>query len=298
MKRFASLLLSCMMMTLLLAGCGDGGKKPGESNGGGSSNADYVKPDLSLEGKVNLSWMMPTQNMLSSAETPVMKYTANKFNVTLNMTEMGPEDHDVQVELNISNKQIKDIVTRIDHGLANEYGSYGAFLDLRPYIDNGYMPNVKAMIDKALAENPNNKSYLYDDEGRIFRIPNYNENPMPIYNFSYNKSAFEAAGYGEPQTWDDVYNALVAIKAGRSNFYPFKIRSLGTNQLGSQLTNFIISFTGGYANGQEFIGYDAQADQFVFGMDVPGAALATAILLLVIFANWLLNKLTDGEFSI
>ena len=35
-----------------------------------------------------------------------------------------------------------------------------------------------------------------------------------------------------------------------------------------------------------------------FHSQQTAAALATAILLLVIFANWLLNKLTGGEFSI
>ena len=265
-----------LLALMLLAGCGKEGKTEDDNdrNEPGSdpveSNADYVKPDFDLDGKITLSWMMPTQNMLSCAQTPVMEYVAEKFNVVLEMTEMAPADHDVQLELNISNGQIKNIVTRIESGLANEYGSYGAFLDLRPYIENGYMPNVKAMIDKALEENPNNASYIYDEEGHMFRIPNYDENPMPNFNFSYNKSAFAAVGYEEPKTWDDVYNALVAIKAGRSDFYPFKMRSLGTNGLGTQLTNFIISFTGGYANGQEFIGYDASSDEFVFGMDVPG----------------------------
>jgi len=260
MKKILATLLA-VLVVVSIVGCG-----PTVT----PSVAEYVVPDMSTDVKLNLTWMMASQSMLSAAETPAMKYVAEKFNVSLNMTELTPADHDVQLELNISGNKIKNIVSRIDINLANEYGSYGAFLDLAPYIENGHLPNIKAMIDKALEENSNNASLLYDDEGHIFRIPSYNENPMPIYNFSYNQEAFAAVGYPNPQTWDDVYNALVAIKGGKENVYPFQMRTLGTDQLGTQITNFIISFTGGYANGQEFIGYDPKTDQFVFAMETEG----------------------------
>ena len=273
MKRYVAFLLALVLTVGLLSGCRHE-EKPSTAPEQGSSvsaSADAVtEPDFSLDGKLNISWMMATQNMLSCSETPVMKYLQEKFNVSLDMTELVPADHDVQLELNISSNKVKNIVTRISIGLANEYGSYGAFVDFRPYIEAGYMPNVKAMIDKALSENPNNKSLLYDEQGHLYRIPGYNENPMPIYNFSYNAEAFAKAGYENPKTWNDVYNALKTIKAGRETFYPYKMRTLGNDQLGLQLTNFIISFTGGYANGQEFIGYDPESDSFLFAMDTKG----------------------------
>lgn len=262
MKRIISVLMAAIMIATMLCGC-TLGTNP-------TQGEQFVKPDFSTDAKLNLSWMVATQSMLSVTETPAIKYAAEKFNVTFSTTELSPADHDVQLELNISGEQIKNIVTRINANVANEYGSYGAFLDLRPYIENGYMPNVKAIIDRALEENPNNASLLYDSEGHIFRIPSYTENPIPIYNFSYNKAAFAAVGYENPQTWEDVYNALVAIKAGREDFYPFKMRSLGSSQLGTQITDFIISFTGGYANGDEFIGYDPESDKFEFAMQTDG----------------------------
>ncbi len=52
-----------------------------------------------------------------------------------------------------------------------------------------------------------------------------------------------------------------------------------------------------YSSDTKTLGYELFTYQ-TYHSQQTAAALATAILLLVIFANWLLNKLTDGEFSI
>lgn len=52
-----------------------------------------------------------------------------------------------------------------------------------------------------------------------------------------------------------------------------------------------------YSTDTKTLGYELFTYQ-TYHSQQTASALATAILLMVIFANWLLNKLTDGEFSI
>ena len=52
-----------------------------------------------------------------------------------------------------------------------------------------------------------------------------------------------------------------------------------------------------YSTDTKTLGYELFTYQ-TYHSQQTAAALATAILLMVILANWLLNKLTDGEFSI
>jgi iron(III) transport system permease protein len=52
-----------------------------------------------------------------------------------------------------------------------------------------------------------------------------------------------------------------------------------------------------YSNNTKTLGYELYTYQ-TYHSQQTASALATAILLLVFFINWLLNKLTDGEFSI
>jgi len=52
-----------------------------------------------------------------------------------------------------------------------------------------------------------------------------------------------------------------------------------------------------YSNNTKTLGYELYTYQ-TYHSQQTASALATAILLMVFFINWLLNKLTDGEFSI
>lgn len=259
MKKIILVFLSVVLALGMFAGCGRTQPLDPVQN--------FVEPDFDTTDKLKFDWKIPTQDTLSSGETAVMKYVKSKFNVTLNFDEQSPVDHSQKLDLLIASKQVPDIVSRIPYGTANEYGSYGMFLNLQPYLK--YMPNVQKIIDRAITENPYNKSVLYDDEGRIFRLPNFMENPIPIFNYAINEQMFADAGYPNPTTWTDVKSALVAIKASKGgNFFPFAMRK--QDNMGTQLTNFIISFTEGYAQGQQFIGYDKASDSFKLSTEIDG----------------------------
>lgn len=265
-----------------LAACGGRG-----TEGGG--NANVVEPDMSLEETLTIDWLCPTQDTLAVTETPMIQYIEKKFNVQFEVQQQQPSAHDQKVELLISRQEIPTMLTRIPVARANEYGDYGAFLNIEPYLE--YMPNFSKIIEQASEENANNDSILYDAEGRIYRVPNYTPNPYPIYNFSYNKAAFAEVGYSEPQTWNEVYEALKALKTKYPNSYPFAVRKTDEG-MSLTLNDFVISFTGGYGNSQEFYGYNAETDSFELSLDVDGFKEA------IQFFNKIYTEgLVDPEFT-
>lgn len=282
MKKIINIIATIILSVYFVLSLSACGRKPG-------GDIEIVEPDFSLEDTLTIDWLCPTQDTLGIAETPMMQYLANKFNVIFEVTQQMPSAHDQKVELLISRQEIPTMLSRISSARANEYGDYGAFLNIEPYLE--YMPNVSAIISDASKENPNNDSILYDIEGRIFRIPTYTPNPYPIYNFSYNKVAFTEVGYPNPQTWTDVEAALTALKAKYPNSYPFALRKTDEG-MSLALNDFVISYSGGYANSQEFYGFNPDTNQFELSLEIDGFKQGVEQ-----FSRLYTNGLIDPEYS-
>ncbi len=285
-KKLLAMLFALVLAVSFLSAC--------SRDSGLPDNTKFVEPDFSTETKLTLGWIVPTQTTLSVTETAAMKYVQEKFNIGFGgsseqskMYELLPADHDQKVDLLLATNSLPDIITRMDYNLVNESGESGKLVNLKDYLD--YMPNVKALIEKALTENPNNANYLYDIEGNIYRIPNYCANPYPNFSYSYNPAIFEESfadsetssirggltadveSWGD--TWEHVKTALKVVKTHMEKktgkkYYPLSYRNC--DDLGLLLSSVIMAYTDGYCNGQEFIGYDAEKDSFRFMADDPG----------------------------
>lgn len=101
------------------------------------------------------------------------------------------------------------------------YGKDGTFIDLRPYITQEIMPNLY----KVLEENPEIKSAITQDDGRIYGLPAAEkmgtgaigeENDYSIYaipQFSMiNKVWLDDLGLEVPTTLDELYYVLKAFE--------------------------------------------------------------------------------------
>ncbi|WP_130860415.1 extracellular solute-binding protein [Gracilibacillus phocaeensis] len=101
---------------------------------------------------------------------------------------------------------------------ATVYGTEGAFLDLKPFIEE-HAPNIKQYI----ADHPNYENLITTDEGAIYGV--VAEAPKFADFLFYRADHFEKAGITEePQTIEEFTDALRQLKEfygeDNPNYYP------------------------------------------------------------------------------
>ncbi len=285
MRRITSPLAVAAVIMLIFAfliSC-DNNITPGNSDDPGND------PVFDTAEPLKLAWMIPTQQGLSLTETPLFKNIQEKLNVTFELTELPVSQHIERKKLLIASKQIPDIMSWVTSSEANQYGPSGAFIELSQYIDS--MTSFKAKVDQAVSADPLSKYTVYNNNDEIFMTPHYMVSPIPIWDFSYVKSAFDDVGAQDLTTWDKVYDALKAIKAKNPEYYPLAFRNLGGLQ--TPLRLFVESFTEAKATTIDYIGFDYDADMFVFAPDVEGYKEAVAY-----FAKYFTEGLIDPDYTV
>lgn len=281
-KKLVSTFICLVLAVSTLVGCG---------GSGGGNVVPTVEPDFSLDKKLTISWLIPTQQSVALKDTPMIQALEEKFNVNFQIEELSTSLHAEQVSLRLSAHNQSDITSWISVAHCNENGSIGAYIDLAPYLDK--MSNLKELITESYTLNPYNKSVLYNTEGNMFSVPHYMTDPINLFDFSYNKEAFKEVGYENPTTWAEVKAALLALKAKYSTdtkeCYPLSFRNLGSVKQPLQL--FVESFTEAQASTLDFIGFDAASDQFKFALEVDGYKEAV-----LCFADFYKSGLIDPEY--
>lgn len=278
-KRLIALALATLTLCSLFVGCGTGGIK----------EDPYVQPNFDLSEKITISWMIPTQQGLALSETPMFKAIEEKLNIEIELIEMPVAQFEEKKKLNIASKDLPDMMSWTKGSEANEYGPLGAFVELSRYLE--YMPSLQEKINTAISESENVRYAVYNADNKMYMTPHYLVDPIPIFDFSYVKSEFDALGYTELNTWDDVYNALKAWKAQNPDQYPLGFRNHGT--LKETLRLFVESFTGARATTLDYTGYDYDINQFVFALDVDGYKDAVAY-----FAKLYTEGLVHPDYTI
>ena len=258
------------------------GAPSGGGGGGVEGQTDSSDEDLFAE-KIVFKWMLSTQNSNPFAETKLYQIMTEKFNIDFEFTELTPNQHIEQVNLKLASRQLPDIITFVDAAVANQYGPEGAFINLDSYLDR--MPNLA----EQLRISEPFKYYAYTLQNELWFAPSFYSEPIPIFDFSYNKAAFAEVGVTDLSTWDNIYNGLKLIKEKNPQSYQVGFRG---GQNGFFSYNLLIaSFSEGKCN-NSMIGFDYDTDQFVFAPAYSGFKDAIAF-----FAKLYTEGLIDPEYT-
>jgi putative aldouronate transport system substrate-binding protein len=275
--RLCSLVMTAILLFLVFVGCagredttGNGSKDTGTNQGSeklaGDDPTDAPPEDAYTEHLV-LQWMIPTQQNKPVNESKIVQEIIKRFNVEFEYIELPPMDqHPEKMKFLIASQDIPDIMTWVTKDDANTYGPQGAFLELTPYLETK-LPNVKRLLDA----DPGGRYNAYTTEGKLWRIPDYNEVSLPIFDLSYIKAEFDAVGATKLDTWDDYYNALKLLKEKYPDSYPLsgRGREIGLPNVKSL---FIISFTENKAHSYmcELPGFDYDKKEFIPSPAIDG----------------------------
>ena len=213
MKRVLTVAMATCMAASMLAGCGSQGsagqKEPAEASDDTSQTSFNVLSGMSaLSGGYD--------------ENVVLKAMQEKAGVDIKWETMSDSLAE-QVNIRIAGDQLPDAFQGV--GFSNydlsTYGDDGTFIDLTPYINEEYMPNLSKIIE----EHPEIKSAITMSDGGIYGLPaaeqmgtaaigaDKDHSIFTIPQFSMiNKAWLDDLGLEVPKTLDELHTALVAFK--------------------------------------------------------------------------------------
>ncbi|ALV44169.1 sugar ABC transporter substrate-binding protein [Arthrobacter alpinus] len=146
----------------------------------------------------------------------VFKEIKSRTNINLELTHIPFSDAVEKRSLLISAGDAPSIIPLIYTGDEKPFVSSGAVLPMSDYVE--YMPNFKKYVKEwdleAMIEN------LRQADGKYYMLPGLQEVSVPVFSLMIRKDIFEEVGAGIPNTWDEVREGLVKIKAKYPDSYP------------------------------------------------------------------------------
>lgn len=222
--KWTAALLTAAMSASVLAGCGGGGGNGGSENPpapGESTSPSEALANLNESGMpivkepINLTFFTgkPTGNSNDYREVRIWQEYAKMSNINVDFQLVPTGNVSERKNLVLSGGDYPDVFYRANFNNIDliKYGSQGTFIALNDLIDQ-YAPNLKKIMD----ENPDIRKGMTMPDGNIYGLPLiYDADFTSVLlgtKLWYNKDWLEALGMEEPQTLDEFYNYLAAVK--------------------------------------------------------------------------------------
>ncbi|MBP3041697.1 extracellular solute-binding protein [Bacillaceae bacterium Marseille-Q3522] len=219
MKKNILLLVSLFVLMFVLAACDDSKSSNNSENDSGeeSSSAKNVNKEgfPIVKEPIDLTFFTGRYdgNLDNYEETLVFKTYAEKTGVNVTFEEVPFATLTEKRNLALSSGDYPDAFysARVPAADLYKYGKQGIFIPLNDLIDK-YAPNIKAVMEK----HPDIKKGLTMPDGNIYSLPSYYSPdflPMLIGKPIWAKDSWlEKLGMEEPQTIDEFYDYLKAVK--------------------------------------------------------------------------------------
>ncbi|GAB2026953.1 type 2 periplasmic-binding domain-containing protein [Lactovum odontotermitis] len=217
------LLGATVLAALTLAACSSSSKGGGNSSEGVTASAkDVAKKGFPVVKKpLKLSMFAPGILQVDYSKLATLNEYAKKTNVSFTYTTPPAADVATKLNLALASGDVTDVIFAggITNQQALQYGG-SSLIDLKPYIDAGYMPNLKVIMDKY----PNVAKSITTPDGKIYTLPLLGNQ----YDWQDKENAEKASQYqgqvwlnGDwlkklnlevPKTTDDLIKVLTAFK--------------------------------------------------------------------------------------
>ena len=238
-KKILSMLLATVMVAGSLAGCGSSGDTQSTSTDTGADsktesaagtetasteaaaeeNLDYqygLDTTFHSDDPVTYSFFFSDASWYPMVDTwkteGVFKKIEEATNVTLDITSIDSGDYNQKVSLMINAGEAAYIIPKTYD--ESPYVDGGAIVPISDYTQ--YMPYFTDFVEKYNMQN--DLKTITKSDGKFYKLPGMLEAPIQDYTFMIRKDLFDAAGVDVPAlekdwTWDDLYDALVKVKA-------------------------------------------------------------------------------------
>lgn len=226
-----------------------------------ASAQDAGKSDLWFEDGLTIKWMTRETNLQKmDLDAPVLKAIKDRLNVTIELQPIPSADYATKRATVLASNTMPDVLgPGVQINEVATYAEMGMFVNLDEHRD--LMPNYFALVD---AEDRITETNKFRVNGSLysFRTLEYDRlavAPMP----QLRMDLLEEQGLAAPTTWDELYDAMLKIKAAHPDMYGFSSRS-GTNYLIGALAYPL--GTGGFPGFASTRGmyYEPNEDRYVY----------------------------------
>ncbi|MFC5652338.1 extracellular solute-binding protein [Paenibacillus solisilvae] len=213
------IMASALGITLLAAPLAACGKADNTADKGPSNTAASVnKEGMPIVAEpVTLTMMAPDSGEAKWDTMPVIQEMQKLTNIKLTFQNSPIDSFETKKNLVFASGTLPDIFYAADLKPAEQvtYGSQGTLLPLEKYIDEGYAPNLKKILDA----NPQIRKNITTPDGHIYALPNIDITAVwymsPMW---YNGKFLKALHVTElPKTTDEFYSYLKRVKTEDPN---------------------------------------------------------------------------------
>lgn len=214
LRKTSSMLLCLTLAASMLAACGPSKGEDGSSSSGASQEASNVKKEgfPIVDEPITLKMMSQDVGVADWNNMPVLQEMEKLTGIKLEY-ELAPLDSfSTKKNLVFASGDLPDMLYAADLKPAEQvtYGSQGVLIPLEKYIDEGYAPNLKKILD----EHPEIRKNITTPDGHIYALPFIDTAAVwyrsPMW---YNGKFLKALGVTElPKTTEELYTYLKRVK--------------------------------------------------------------------------------------
>ncbi|WP_213586074.1 extracellular solute-binding protein [Paenibacillus sp. J2TS4] len=237
LKRLTSVMLAGVMTAGLVSACGDKGGGGAVSPEGDKNKGVAEQPAVKTEGfpivedPIKLTFFAGKAPSAPANwnDLPVWKKYAEMTNVEVNFQLTPTESLAEKRNLVLSGGDYPDAfhTARLSPVDVMNYGSQGIFIPLNDLIDE-YAPHFK----KLLEQYPEVKKGLTMPHGNIYSFPTFYDPDFKSVIIGqklwYNQSFLDQLGMKEPETTDEFYEYLKAVKTLNPSYIPYAASNYGS----------------------------------------------------------------------
>lgn len=179
-----------------------------------------------------------------------------KTNVTFDNVIAPLSDFDERRSVMIAAGDAPEIISNTYPGDESQFVGSGAILPISDYVH--LMPYLSDRIEKwDLEEDFDN---LRQEDGKYYMLPGIEENVRHDYTLMINRTVFDEYGIEDPESWDELRDALVILRDETGNV-PFNDQWQGDALLNYAAASFDTVAGWGFGGGVIF---DDEANEFKY----------------------------------
>lgn len=224
-KKIIALMLATAMSLSILAGCGN--------NDSGASTSEEKPSQTVTQSSVQESAAEATEESDQITFPLEEKMTFTAFTVDYDGTDLSQraafqkfmEDNNIEVEftsalqdeltekrnLLLASGNYPDFFIKDNFTDVREYGEDGILIPLEDLILE-YMPNLTAILEERDAW-----QYITSSDGHVYTLPFFFDKSERVTPMWINKRWMDNLGLSEPESYEDLYEILVAFKEQDAN---------------------------------------------------------------------------------
>lgn len=189
-------------------------------------------------------------------EWDFFKILEEKHNVVFEIVSAPLSDYNERRSVLISAGEAPGVISNTWGGEDGQFWASGAILPISQFTE--YLPNYTKRIEEwdFAAELDNNRQL----DGNYYRLSGLSEFVRHDYTLAINKTIFDEYGIEEPNTWDELKEALATLKEETGNI-PFSDQWQGNSLLNYSAGTF--NTVGGWGFGGGVI-FDDATSEFVY----------------------------------